>query len=473
MGTVEVVGTDPGGASRRRTACLAAVALVAALLVVTGGGGQVGAQAAPTLTLVKTVGTSGDDCSETDSLAVPRGAKVFYCYTATNTGTTDLTTHDLDDDKLGELLDQYEYGLTAGQSLSVTASATIFEDTVNVGTWDATDEAAAHATGTDTASVDVDEELPGAPTITSATAQEGRATVVWTAPTDDGGSPVTGYEVRAQPDAPGEPIEVPASGQLEADIDGLANGITYTFTVAAVNAEGTGLESDPSAPVTPQWWLPWSSGTVAVQELFTWMTGKPPTAAEQTSWLGQLNGGAALPGDLVANLRTQPDALNNVDPVVRLYSAYFLRVPDPGGLAYWIGRKRTGTLLATISSTFAGSQEFKTRYGALTNRQFVELVYQNVLGRAGDPGGIAYWTGRLDSKTRTRGQVMIGFSESNEHKQKQADKVTATVVFIHLLGRKPTAAERDALAAELAGATPLRTVVRRELRSPAFATRAG
>ena len=38
----------------------------------------------------------------------------------------------------------------------------------------------------------------------------------------------------------------------------------------------------------------------------------------------------------------------------------------------------------------------RTRYGSLTNRQFVETVYLNVLGRPGDAGGNAnYWTGQL------------------------------------------------------------------------------
>ena len=52
-------------------------------------------------------------------------------------------------------------------------------------------------------------------------------------------------------------------------------------------------------------------------------------------------------------------------------------------------------------------------YGALSNRAFVELVYNNVLGRQGDGGGVAHWEGQLNGG-RDRGSVMVGFSESAE-----------------------------------------------------------
>ena len=47
-----------------------------------------------------------------------------------------------------------------------------------------------------------------------------------------------------------------------------ANGTTYTFKVAAVNAAGTGPQSEASNAVTPQWWLPWASGSRVVDRPF-------------------------------------------------------------------------------------------------------------------------------------------------------------------------------------------------------------
>jgi GH43 family beta-xylosidase len=101
------------------------------------------------------------------------------------------------------------------------------------------------------------------------------------------------------------------------------------------------------------------------------------------------------------------------DSIRRLYRAYFLRDSDPGGLEYWSELYAGGRSLSAISSGFAGSAEFRARYGTLSDAGFVDLVYRNVLGRAAEPSGHAYWTGML-AAGRTRGWVMIGFSESAE-----------------------------------------------------------
>jgi hypothetical protein len=422
--------------------------------------------------LSKTVGTDDAACASTDEISVVANTEVFYCYTVENTGGVTMTVHDLDDDQLGTLLDGFEYELAPGSSTSVTRSATIAEDTVNVATWSATGGIEA-ASSTDSATVlVVAADLPGAPAIGTLSVTEGTIEVDWSPPADDGGVPITGYVVSAL-DGATEVARLEVAGDARsAVLDGLANGTPHTVTVAAVNAVGMGPDAT-AGPVTPQWWLPWSSGPVAVQEIFTWLTGVPPTAAQRTSWLSQLNAGTALPGDLVVALRAGADATVNVDPVVRLYSAYLTRIPDASGLNFWLGRRRAGWTLARISSNFAASSEFERRYGSLTNRQFVEQIYLNVLGRTGDPGGITFWTGQLDRGVRSRGQVMLNFSDSNEYKGKQADNVDAAVVYIHLLGRAPTTVERDAFTAALDGGTPLAQLVRQEIARSSFAARAG
>lgn len=108
-----------------------------------------------------------------------------------------------------------------------------------------------------------------------------------------------------------------------------------------------------------------------------------------------------------------PNALN--DQISRLYEAYYLRAPDPGGLAYWREQRAKGRSLANISAQFAGSDEFVDLYGDVTDAEFIDLIYNNVLGRAGEAGGRTYWTNQLTSSARTRGAVMLEFSESAEN----------------------------------------------------------
>ncbi|MEA4827862.1 MAG: fibronectin type III domain-containing protein, partial [Clostridium sp.] len=87
---------------------------------------------------------------------------------------------------------------------------------------------------------------PAAPTGVSATAGNGSAVISFTAPVNNGGSPITGYTVTSNP---GNIIATGNGSPIT--ITGLTNGISYTFTVTATNAIGTGLPSVSSNSVTP------------------------------------------------------------------------------------------------------------------------------------------------------------------------------------------------------------------------------
>jgi hypothetical protein len=73
------------------------------------------------------------------------------------------------------------------------------------------------------------------------------ATVSFHAPLDDGGSPVTSYTVTSNPGG------ITASGTTTSiTVAGLTNGVSYTFTVVALNANGSSQPSAPSNAVTPR-----------------------------------------------------------------------------------------------------------------------------------------------------------------------------------------------------------------------------
>ena len=99
---------------------------------------------------------------------------------------------------------------------------------------------------------------PGAPSDASATAGDASAVVTWTAPGSDGGSAITSYTVTPYAGSEAqEPVEVSGSPpETSTPVSGLTNGTSYTFTVSATNANGTGPHSAPSSPVTPSASLP-------------------------------------------------------------------------------------------------------------------------------------------------------------------------------------------------------------------------
>ena len=147
---------------------------------------------------------------------------------------------------------------------------------------------------------------------------------------------------------------------------------------------------------------------VTRRALLTFLTGL-------VAWTGALLSGSSQ-SSVVASFMGSPEFGSLVEPVARLYVAYFGRNPDAGGLTYWVGRLRSGTSLNTVSNAFAASNEFVSMYGSLDDSGFVNRVYTNVLGRSADLGGLQYWIGRLLNHTLDRGGVMLGFSESTEYR---------------------------------------------------------
>lgn len=90
---------------------------------------------------------------------------------------------------------------------------------------------------------------PAPVTSLTATAGDARVEVTWSAPADDGGSPITGYSYRVNA---GSWVDLSATSVV---VTGLPNGVAATIDVRAVNAIGGGIASSiirtPVAPAPP------------------------------------------------------------------------------------------------------------------------------------------------------------------------------------------------------------------------------
>ena len=92
----------------------------------------------------------------------------------------------------------------------------------------------------------------------------GQSVVSWTAPASTGGAVITGYTVTS---SPGGRTCLWTTGTLSCTVTGLTNGVSYTFSVTATNASGTGAGSDLSSPITPAASQSISFATISTQLL--------------------------------------------------------------------------------------------------------------------------------------------------------------------------------------------------------------
>lgn len=121
--------------------------------------------------------------------------------------------------------------------------------------------------------------------------------------------------------------------------------------------------------------------------------------------------------DMTVNLTIQAKAAAapsaDIQHLTELYVAFFNRVPDADGLAYWIDQLSGGQSIDQIAESFynAGVQYSSlTGFSAsMSNQDFINLIYKNALGRSGgaDQGGLDYWTGELVSGHASHGSLVF------------------------------------------------------------------
>jgi hypothetical protein len=94
----------------------------------------------PAISVNKTVGLVPGVCAGTDSVTVSTGTQVYYCFVATNTGDVTFNYHNLVDDHLGVILNNFAYTLAPGASSPEVIFPSIAAGPVtNTGTWEAAD----------------------------------------------------------------------------------------------------------------------------------------------------------------------------------------------------------------------------------------------------------------------------------------------------------------------------------------------
>ena len=175
--------------------------------------------------------------------------------------------------------------------------------------------------------------------------------------------------------------------------------------------------------------------------LYANVLGRAPDQTGLDTWASRIDSGASTRSQVVLGFSESPEFQNQTaadavgfsrsgyqagytDDVFRLYRATLDRDPDQAGLLGWTDRLAQGTSLQSVANGFVASAEFQAIYGTLSNENFVRLLYQNVLGRPADTAGLDGWQAALDSG-RSRAEIVIGFSQSQEFVTSQDPLLTA------------------------------------------------
>ncbi|HVC95598.1 MAG TPA: DUF4214 domain-containing protein, partial [Pirellulales bacterium] len=137
---------------------------------------------------------------------------------------------------------------------------------------------------------------------------------------------------------------------------------------------------------------------------------RPADDAGLSYWNQQIQDGVT-PAQVAADLihSAESYATNVIDPT---YQTYLGRGPDAAGVAYWTSQMQQGMTDQQIEADFIASDEFYAHAGG-TNPAWVSAMYQVVLGRPADSGGVSYWLAQL-SAGASRASVAGGFSAGQE-----------------------------------------------------------
>ena len=255
------------------------------------------------------------------------------------------------------------------------------------------------------------------------------ARVYWAPPA--GGAEVWNYEVQKTLPNSDQVLESWQWGPTMVLDEGLQPGTTYRYKIRAVNGDGKSAWVSINAFTNPGRTDLFKFGVdeeAFVTRQYQDFLGRKPSPFELATDVQALEFGDATAADILDKVISDPQRQGQRSPIIRLYRAFFKRAPDHAGLDYWVAKRSSGTTtLNDIAATFAGSNEFKTKYGTVSHAQFLDLIYSNLFDRSPDPSGKAYWTKKLN-EGMSRGKVMVQFSESEEYRKRSQGVVAAADV---------------------------------------------
>src|SRR5579871_65570 len=153
------------------------------------------------------------------------------------------------------------------------------------------------------------------------------------------------------------------------------------------------------------------------------LLGREPQVAEVASWTN--SAGANLNNAGVAQA-----FIGSAEYKTKLlrsdYQTFLGRDADPAGLASWLQKMQAGMTEQQILAAFVSSAEYFADHGG-NGSAYIAGLYEDVLGRAADQPGLAYWTKQLETGL-SRSVIANAFVHSGEGLTRQVVDAYQTIL---------------------------------------------
>ncbi|MEZ5177298.1 MAG: DUF4214 domain-containing protein [Acidimicrobiales bacterium] len=151
------------------------------------------------------------------------------------------------------------------------------------------------------------------------------------------------------------------------------------------------------------------------------------TPADYDRWAAKLESGGTR-ADFAKDLFRQREWSQGV--VYDIYDQVLIREPDDGGLTYWTNKLQSGFRSANLAAALYASNEFYEGAGG-TPSAYVDLIYISILQRPADDAGKAYWVRKLD-EGQPRSVIARNFWLTTESNSRRVNKL-----YLRFLLRNP------------------------------------
>lgn len=256
---------------------------------------------------------------------------------------------------------------------------------------------------------------------------------------------------------------------LDAAAPAVAGGTgTTTTSTTTTTTEVPAAAPPPASPFAPFD----SASAFAIQQSRDFL-GRTPSASWTATAGRSLSSGSTSPDAFIERQLADAAVTTVVNPVIRLYTAYFGGIPTYAGVNYWVNAVRKGTSLDSASAQMVASSKFKSLTGQMDNAAFARRIHRNLFGVEPSAKVVAEMKLMLDSGL-SRGALTRAVCESTQYRVASASRTRVISVYHAMLRRSPAPTWLSSWsAADKARATGMGSLIKSIRTGAEYAKRIG